>query len=337
MNGVSAARTGKGSTGSARPPIALRELRAAPVVLFRGPNRALADRGIRYLRKEILASKPEVEVLEYDASQCHPEQVALWVSPSLFGEEKLVILRGVDEASHPLADQLVRAMESTPDGVTFLLYHRGGTAHRKLVDTIRKSNYPIWSAEELKYESQRLSLVRDEVDQLQGRLLGNAAQMLIEGAGADLDELLGVTRRLVEDTGGQVTPEAVHAHFAGQIETDGFQVADAMVKGQGPRAVVLARRAFASGAQPVMVVAALAYKLRALAKVSVPGASQQELGMSPQAANHARSDLRSWTPEMLGRAICAVARADADVKGASKDPEGAVERCLIEISRARGA
>ncbi len=326
----------RGSSGSKpRLPLVLQELRPAPVVMFRGPERALADRAVRYLRELALGSDPGLEVVEVDAAVCTPEQLALWVSPSLFGEQRLIILNAVDEASPELADELVDQIKLGSSDVQILLYHRGGNTLKRVTDAVRAEGYPIWDAQEPKWESQRLSLVRDEAAYRGGKLLGESAQLLVDGAGADLDELLGVTRRLLGDTGGQITPESVRDHFAGQVETDSFQVADAMAKGEGPRAVILARRALESGVEPVLIVAALAFKLRAVAKVTASGVPDRQLGMSPQALGHARTDARNWSPDALGRAMCLIARADADVKGASKDPKGAIERCLIEITRAR--
>ena len=331
------AQTRRRSSSGSRPrlPIMLQEVLPAPVVLFRGPERTLADRAIKHLRKSALKADPNLEVVEADAQTCTAEQLALWVSPSLFGERRLIVLTGVDEAAAELADELVDQIRLGSPDVQLLLYHRGGNAMKRVTDAVRQAGYPIWDAQELKWESQRLSLVRDEAVREGGKLLGESAQMLVDGSGTDLDELLGVTRRLLGDTGGQVTPESVRDHFAGQVETDSFQVADAMAKGEGPRAVILARRALESGVEPVLIIAALAYKLRTVAKVTAPGVADRQLGMSPQVLSHARSDARRWTPDALGRAICLVAKADADVKGASKDPKGAVERCLIEISRAR--
>lgn len=57
--------------------------------------------------------------------------------------------------------------------------------------------------------------------------------------------------------------------------------------------------------------------------------------MSPWQAKRARADLAGWSDDALATAIIAVARADAETKGASRDPEHAVERAVLAICSAR--
>lgn len=313
----------------------LREITPAPVVLLRGPERALADRTISYLRAAAKEADPAVEVVQVDASSCQPGQLTQWLSPSLFGENRLIILNGVEEVTPLVSDEILAGIAEPAAGAQLVLHHRGGNAQRRITDGVKKAGFPIWLTEALRFREQRVTVLKDEIAYRGGNASQSVLNMLADSAGEDLHELLGIARQLLEDGGGQITEESVRSHFAGKVETDGFQVADAMMAGDGPRAVVLARRAFESGVEPVMVVAAMAYKLRAGAKVTVPGITQKDLGMRPGAASRARQEVRAWRPEDLGAAICAVARADADVKGGSRDPEGAVERCLIEISRRR--
>jgi DNA polymerase-3 subunit delta len=48
--------------------------------------------------------------------------------------------------------------------------------------------------------------------------------------------------------------------------------------------------------------------------------------------DRARRDLAGWNEESLSRAIQATARADAEVKGASRDPVFALERMITVIA-----
>ena len=51
--------------------------------------------------------------------------------------------------------------------------------------------------------------------------------------------------------------------------------------------------------------------------------------------DRARRELAGWSDDALAYAIQAVARADAEVKGASRDPVHAVERAVLAICNAR--
>ena len=88
------------------------------------------------------------------------------------------------------------------------------------------------------------------------------------------------------------------------------------------------------------LVAALAVKLRTLAKVGATrgqgAAAARDLGLAPWQVDKARREIARWTPEGLAAAIGAVAAADADVKGAARDPGYAVERAVLRVAAAHG-
>ena len=120
----------------------------------------------------------------------------------------------------------------------------------------------------------------------------------------------------------------------------GFRVADAAVAGRADQALTLLRHALATGADPVPLVAAVAAKVRVLAKVSVAGRGRSaevasSLGIAPWQVDKARRDLTGWTDAGLGIAVRALAEADTAVKGGGRDPVYAVERALLTIASAR--
>ena len=123
------------------------------------------------------------------------------------------------------------------------------------------------------------------------------------------------------------------------METTAFAVADAAVTGRHGEALRLLRHALASGADPVPVVAALAAKLRAMAKVAGSRGSAAELagrlGLAPWQVERARRDLDGWDDAGLGRAIQEAALADSRIKGAGRDPVYALEH-LVGVLASRG-
>ena len=56
------------------------------------------------------------------------------------------------------------------------------------------------------------------------------------------------------------------------------------------------------------------------------------IGVKDWQVDRARRDLTGWNEESLGRAIQAAARADAEVKGASRDPIFALERLVTVVA-----
>jgi DNA polymerase-3 subunit delta len=60
----------------------------------------------------------------------------------------------------------------------------------------------------------------------------------------------------------------VERYYGGRVETSAFTVADTAIAGRYGDALVALRHALASGADPVPLVAAIASKLRTMARVA---------------------------------------------------------------------
>jgi DNA polymerase-3 subunit delta len=120
-----------------------------------------------------------------------------------------------------------------------------------------------------------------------------------------------------------------------------FRVADAAVAGRTDQALGLLRHALATVVDPVPMVAAVAVKIRSLAKVSAhgrgpSGALAKELGMAPWQVERAQRELSGWGEQGLATAVLAAAEADHAVKGGARDAVYAVEKFVLTVAQARG-
>ena len=101
------------------------------------------------------------------------------------------------------------------------------------------------------------------------------------------------------------------------------------------------RHALATGTDPVVIVSALAIKIRQLARVAASAGRKDitpaKLGMAPWQIDSARRQLRGWSDDGLADAIVAVANADAQVKGEERDAVYALERAVLTVGHARRA
>ena len=141
--------------------------------------------------------------------------------------------------------------------------------------------------------------------------------------------------------------EDVETYYGDKVETTGFKVADAALRGDTAEALRLLRHALAGGLDPVPIVAVLAMQLRQVGKVASAGRASsanlaRDLGMAPWQVDQARRTAQGWDGIRLGRAIQAVAAADVDIKGGlrtgtavARDPEYAVERAVLAVCRER--
>ncbi len=288
------------------------------------------------VRAKVRAAAPDVEISRINAAAYEAGSLLMQVSPSLFGESKLIEVEAVESMNDAfLADALAYLGHLEPDAV-LVLRHGGGVRGKKLLDAIKKGGWPVVDCQPLKKDADKVAFVASEFKAAGRRIEQDAVQALVNAVGANLSELAAACSQLIADAGTTVTTDIVDRYYGGRIEATAFKVADAAMAGNGPLALSTLRHALATGADPVPLVAALAAKLRTVARVAgASGSSAQiaaDLGMQPWLVEQAQREVRRWTPEGLVRSIQATAEADAQVKGLSRDPVYAVEHAVTVIA-----
>jgi DNA polymerase-3 subunit delta len=262
-------------------------------------------------------------------------------TPSLFGELRLVVVRGVHELAEELRDGLLSLATSGQAGVHVVLVHPGGQKGRKLVDAAKAAGAQVVSCTKVDKVGDRIGFVQGEFTAAGRPASPGACRALVEAVGGDLRELAAACEQLAADTAGQVDERAVARYFRGRADASGFVVADRAIEGDVPGALTELRLARQVGVDPVLVVAALARQIRNVARVAsagraAPDAIARDLKLAPWMVDKARRQSRGWTPATLAAAHRAVAEADAEVKGAGSDPAYAVERAVLAVATGRG-
>ena len=332
----------RGSAPRGGTPVGLEwhEAPAAPVVLVTGAERLLAERAVATVIAAVKEREPDAEVTRLEGAGYTGGTLGVVASPSLFGEARVVVVEGLDQATDALVTDALTYVASPEQDVVLVLQHGGGQRGKKLLDAVRAAGAPVVVCEPIKKDADKTAFVTAELRRAGRRADAGGVRALVEAVGADLRELAAACAQLASDTSGVIGADAVARYYGGRIEATGFRVADAAIAGETGQAVALLRHALATGADPVPLVAALAAKLRVLAKVAASrgrGADAlRDLGLAPWQVDRARKDLQRWTPEGLASAITAVAQADAEVKGAGRDPVFAVERAVLRVASAAG-
>lgn len=315
-----------------------RDVTPAAVVLVTGPEEYLGLRAMDRVRSQVRAAAPDVEVTRLNAGSYEAGSLAMNVSPSLFGESKLIEVEGLESMNDAfLADALGYLQHPEQDAV-LVLRHGGGVRGKKLLDAVKAAGWPVVDCQPLKKDAEKTAFVVAEFKAASRRIEPDAVQALVNAVGASLSELAAACSQLIADASTTVDAAMVDRYYGGRIEATAFKVADAAMAGNAPVALSTLRHALATGADPVPLVAALAAKLRTVAKVAgAQGSSAQiakQLGMQPWLVEQAQRDVRRWTPEGLARSIQVTAEADAQVKGLSRDPVYAVEHAVTVIATA---
>lgn len=315
-----------------------RDVPLAPLIVLYGPEDFLASRARDSVRKKLRADDPALEVVSLDASNYSAGRLALETSPSLFGEAKLIEVSSVAQMNDDFLVEALSYLKNPAPDVWVVLQHAGGTRGKKLLDALRTAGFPRIECQPLKKDPEKAAFVSAEFKDASRRIESEAVRALVAALGASLSELAAACSQLIADTTGLVSAEVVDKYYGGRVEATAFKVADAAMAGDTALALLTLRHAVSTGVDPVPLVAALAMKVRQVAKVhGVRGGSAQlarELGMAPWQVDAARRDASRWSSAGLVMAIKALAEADAQVKGGSRDMVYAVERATTAIAQA---
>lgn len=333
----SAAR--RGGKASNIPQVSWRDPRPAPIVLVSGPEEICAERAIAGVRAYLRAEDPAVEVSDLRADDYEAGTLLALASPSLFGEPRLLRISGVERCTDAFLAEAVAYLEHPQEGATVVLRHTGATVRgKKLLDAIRAGTgggIEI-ACPAIKRDDEKADFAAGEFRAAGRRIAPQALRALVSAFSDDITELAAACQQLITDVPGDVTAEIVERYYGGRVEVSAFVVADTAIAGRLGEALVALRHALASGADPVPMVAAFAMKLRSMARVAGSRESNAalaaRLGMKDWQVDRARRDLSGWNERTLGLAIQATARADADVKGAARDPIFALERMITVIA-----
>jgi DNA polymerase-3 subunit delta len=312
------------------------------VTLITGPEEFLAERSIATLVNDVRSAGADADLTEIVADDLGPGGLAELTSPSLFATTRVVVLRSLQDLPEDSTRAMLTYAATPADDIALVLVHNGGPKGKATLDKLRASDHVReLKAERLKrWELSRF--VAAEARRAGTPLTEDAAAVLAEAVGEDLRALAAAVDQLANDFAGQeVTAAVVRRYFDGRAEVKGFAIADAALVGDLPGALEQLRWAQHNGVASVLVTSAFASGLRALTQFLSASRGlrdadlARECGVQAWKLKDLRSQSRGWTPEGMSVAIHAVARADADVKGAAGDADYALERMVLAVARAR--
>jgi DNA polymerase-3 subunit delta len=313
-----------------------RDAALGSLLLFLGPEEFLFRKALVSLRAAMTAHDPEADVHRLDASQYTAGQLDAATQSSLFSSSALVEVENAGSMSEAFLNDALAYCKAPVDEVVVVIHHSGGTRGKKLLDQLKKAA-AVYDCSTLKKDADKVAYVAAEFRAGQRRIQSDAAQALVAAVGSSMAELDSACRQLMDDVTGAVDVAVVNRYYGGRVEATAFKVADAAVGGQTAQALGIARAAMSTGVDPVPLIASIGMKVRQIAKVSgfhgTQGEAASQFGMAPWMAKNAMNDARRWSKASLVRAVDAVAEADYNVKGGSRNPGFAVERLIIELGR----
>lgn len=313
------------------------------VTLVAGPEELLNERTVAAALEAVRRAEPESEVSETMADQVSMGVLADLAAPSLFSSIRCVVVRKLEDLPETTHDGLVGYAASPAEDVGLVLVHSGGQKGSALLNKLRKLQPTVTEVKSVGLKPAEFPrFVAAEARSHGGRITEDAAELLVQTIGQELRALAGAAHQLTSDSAGEpVTAATVKKYFGGRAEVKSFAVADAAINGRTAVALEELRWALDNGTPPVLVTSAFATGLRGLAKFkSAPrglreGDLAREAGVPPWKVRTLREQVRGWDDLGLATAITAVARADAEIKGAGSDPAYSLERMVLTVTRAR--
>lgn len=313
---------------------------SAPALhLVLGEEELLVERAIGEVLRaaRTAAGTDDVPVNRLRAGEVSTNELAELLSPSLFADERVVVLEAAAEAGKEAAALIASAAADLPPGTILVVVHSGGGRAKALAGQLRELDAHVHPCAKIAKAAERADFVRKEFRAFKIRADDHTVAALLDAVGSDIRELASACSQLVADTGGQVDAVAVRRYHSGKAEVSGFDIADKAVVGDVAGAAEALRWAMMRGAPHVVLADALAEAVHSIARVGPlsgdPYRLASELGMAPWRIQKAQKQARRWSRERVTTAVKLVAALNADVKGAAADSSYVLENAVRRVAQ----
>lgn len=313
----------------------------APLTLVVGEEDLLVGRAVSAVLAAARSADPDVDIRDLQAGEVQRGDLPELLSPSLFGERRVLVLRAAQDLDKQVATELLACLADLAGQTTVVICHVGAVKGAAILKSLEKAGARVLRAPKMTKPGDRRDFLRAELTSTGRTVTEGALTVVLDAVGTDLRELCSAASQLLADTDTAIDEDAVGLYYRGRADMSGFTVADRAVEGDLSGALELLRYGQATGLAPVLVTSALAGSLRSIAQVASAGNAPpaqlaSALGMPAWKVDKTRRQARGWRPVGLSTAVRAVAAADADVKGGVADQAYAVERVLLSVVQARG-
>ncbi len=314
--------------------------------LILGDEELLVERAVAGVLRSVrqrAANNADIPVNRMRAGDVDTYELAELLSPSLFADERIIVLDAAAEAGKEAAAIIASAAADLPPGTLLVVIHSGGGRAKALAAELQSLSAVVHPCAKIMKAGDRVDFVRTEFRALRAKVDEDTVTALLDAVGSDVRELAAACSQLVADTGGAVDAPAVRRYHSGRAEVKGFDIADKAVTGDIEGAAEALRWAMMRGEPLVVLADALAEAVHTIARVAPlsgdPYRLASQLGMPPWRVQKAQKQARRWSRDTVATAVIEVAALNANVKGAVVDAGYAMEsavRRVAELAANRG-
>jgi DNA polymerase III subunit delta len=311
---------------------------AAHLHLVLGDEELLVERAVADVLRSARerAGTDDVPVSRMRAGDVGTYELAELLSPSLFADERIVVLEAAAEAGKDAVAVIAAAAADVPAGTVLVVVHSGGGRAKALASQLQSLGAEVHPCARIAKLSERVDFIRKEFRALRVKVDEETVTALLDAVGSDVRELAAACSQLVADTAGDVDAAAVRRYHSGKAEVKGFDIADKAVAGDVAGATEALRWAMMRGEPLVVLADALAEAVHTIGRVGPlsgdPYRLASQLGMPPWRVQKAQKQARRWTRETVAVAMKVVAELNANVKGAVADADYALESAVRQVA-----
>lgn len=288
---------------------------------------------LRSTREE--AGTRDIPVDRMRAGEVSTNELAELLSPSLFADERVVVLEAAGDAGKDAVALIASAAADLPPGTMLVVLHSGGGRAKALADQLKNLGADVHPCARIA-PAERADFVRREFRDLKVKVGDDVVTAMLDAVGSDIRELAAACSQLVADTAGDVTAAGVRRYHSGKAEVRGFDIADKAVTGDVAGAAEALRWAMMSGEPQVVLADALAEAVHAIARIAPLSGDHYrlagELGMPPWRVQKVQKQARRWSRDSVAEALRLVAALNADVKGAAASADYALETAVRRVA-----
>ncbi|MCV7147109.1 DNA polymerase III subunit delta [Mycobacterium riyadhense] len=282
------------------------------------------------------AGTNDIPVSRMRAGDVSTYELAELLSPSLFAEERIVVLEAAGDAGKEAAALIASAAADIPASTVLVVVHSGGGRAKALAGELRSLGAQVHACARITKASERADFVRGEFRSSRIKVDEETVTAVLDAVGSDIRELAAACSQLVADTGGAVDAAAVRRYHSGKAEVKGFDIADKAVAGDVAGAAEALRWAMLRGEPLVVLADALAEAVHTIGRVGPlsgdPYRLAAQLGMPPWRVQKAQKQARRWSRDTVAIAMKLVAELNANVKGAVADADYALESAVRKVA-----
>ena len=285
-----------------------------------------------------------LETFEAKASSVQ-EWIGACKTLSFFGGEKLVIVRGLDEFKWddanvpPLLDY---ASNPVPDAC-LVLTARKADRKRKIYKGLTK----IKGAGECTApkEGALIPWLRNRAKESERTLSAGAARLMIERVGLKPGQLAGELEKVITFAGqAKSIDEKAVMEVVGETRLENiFAMTDALKSKNTAQALKVLRNQLAHGEEPIKLLGTISWQFRLIWEVkhhqttgTPPSRIAQTMGIQPFLAEQAMRYTGKFSEGQLRDGFRSLFKADRELKGSGKAPEGILETLVLNLCSASG-